>query len=196
MCSNWRPTEANQAGATHHEGFLSWSVEWKQKEVFDGRFPVEQKSNVFSIIVPPSLTNHPSTMFRAASYLVTASCLLVATNVTVAQAPLPTDSLRVEVAEDESAAAEMLITTVGPGHINFQGFAEFGGVPFTGSLNVAFRIFDVASGGTDIWGELQTLVASEAVFTAAIGSVNPLTLPFDKPYWLAIRPGTDPWMAE
>jgi hypothetical protein len=143
-----------------------------------------------------AILHKPPTMLRAATYLVTVVCLFVAHDVAVAQEAIPTDSLRVEVAEDESAAAEILITTVGPGRINFQGFAEFSGVPYTGSLNVAFRIFAVASGGTDVWGELQTVDVNEGVFTAEIGAVNPLTLPFDKPYWLAIRLGTDPWMTE
>jgi hypothetical protein len=56
-----------------------------------------------------------------------------------------------------------------------------------GSYDVTFRIYDIATGGTALWTENQTLTATGGIINAHLGSVEPLnTLGFDVPYWLGI----------
>jgi len=56
-----------------------------------------------------------------------------------------------------------------------------------GSYDVSFRIYDVETGGTALWTELQALTATGGIINAHLGSVVTLTtLEFDVPYWLGI----------
>ncbi len=56
-----------------------------------------------------------------------------------------------------------------------------------GAYAVTFKIYDVATGGTELWTEGQTLSAAGGIINALLGSVVPLnTLAFDIPYWLGI----------
>ncbi len=56
-----------------------------------------------------------------------------------------------------------------------------------GSYDVSFKIYDVETGGTALWTELQALTATGGIINAHLGSVVSLTtLEFDVPYWLGI----------
>ena len=56
-----------------------------------------------------------------------------------------------------------------------------------GSYAVKFYIYDVETGGGELWSEVQTLTATGGIINAHLGSVTTLsTLEFDVPYWLAI----------
>jgi hypothetical protein len=59
-----------------------------------------------------------------------------------------------------------------------------------GDYAITFRLYDQASGGTLIWSETQDPVEIiGGVYSVTLGSVNPLTAPFDKTYYLGISVG-------
>lgn len=79
-------------------------------------------------------------------------------------------------------------------YMSFQGVLRdgTGNVVPDGSYLVTFRIYDVATGGTALWTENQTMSTVGGIFNAYLGSVAPLdTLAFDVPYWLGISVEAD-----
>jgi hypothetical protein len=61
-----------------------------------------------------------------------------------------------------------------------------------GSYNLTFRIYDAETGGTELWSETQPSVAvSGGLFKVQLGSVTPLALEFDDPYWLEVQIGAE-----
>jgi len=79
-----------------------------------------------------------------------------------------------------------------PRQINYQGnLTDGGGTPINATLQMAFRLYDVASGGAPLYSETQNVTVSAGVFNALIGTVTTLTLPFDKPYWLGLTVGAE-----
>lgn len=58
-----------------------------------------------------------------------------------------------------------------------------------GDYKVTFRIYDDAEGTTELWSEEQDVTASRGLFQATLGSVEPLDLTFEAPYWLGITMG-------
>ncbi|RMF61054.1 MAG: hypothetical protein D6743_14040, partial [Calditrichaeota bacterium] len=64
-----------------------------------------------------------------------------------------------------------------------------------GSVALTFRLYDVATGGSALWEETQQVTTANGLFNVILGSVNPLTLPFDKQYWLGITIGQDAELA-
>jgi len=90
------------------------------------------------------------------------------------------------------AAALITLPAFGavPQTISYQGVLTDGSgviVP-DGPHNFAFSLFNVPSGGAALWGpENQNGVAvTRGGFSVLLGSVTPLTLPFDQPYYLQI----------
>jgi len=61
-----------------------------------------------------------------------------------------------------------------------------------GMQSVTFRLYDVeACGqGTALWQEVQSVQTSGGIFNVSLGAVTPITLPFDKQYWLGMQPAT------
>lgn len=59
-----------------------------------------------------------------------------------------------------------------------------------GNYNLAFKLYDATSGGSALWAENQSVAVAHGIFNVILGSVNPLTLPFDKQYWLGVTVGT------
>lgn len=94
-----------------------------------------------------------------------------------------------------AAVGALLLTNAAlaqiPEKMSYQGMITIPGNPT--SANFKFRIFDVATGGTFLYEEAHTGVGLTAaggglqLFNVLIGSTTPLTLPFDKPYWLEIE---------
>ena len=83
-----------------------------------------------------------------------------------------------------------------PKSFNYQGYltdAQGSPVP-DGNLPIMFRIWDAATGGTAIWSETQTVTTSTGVYDTELGSVTPISLPFDRQYWLGIKVNQDPEM--
>ena len=78
-----------------------------------------------------------------------------------------------------------------PTTLNYQGRMRnlSGGAPVTDSASnsATFRLYTVLSGGSPIWAETQTGVSSvSGLFNVVLGSVTPLNVPFDQPYYLEV----------
>src|SRR5262245_3177230 len=76
-----------------------------------------------------------------------------------------------------------------PMTMSYQGVLtdNAGGIPPDGSHSFTFTIYDNAVGGTTLWTETQSRPVTRGGFDALLGSVNPLTIAFDKPYYLGIQ---------
>jgi hypothetical protein len=82
-----------------------------------------------------------------------------------------------------------------PNKINYQGkLTDSAGQPINATVSVVFHLYNVASGGSALYTETQTVTVANGLFNVAIGSVTPLGLPFDVPYYLGVKVGTDPEM--
>lgn len=78
-----------------------------------------------------------------------------------------------------------------PQTISYQGVLTDAGsdaVP-DGNYNVTFRLYEVATGGTPLWEEAQLIAVTSGIFNVILGSVIPLNLAFDNPYWLGVTVG-------
>jgi hypothetical protein len=79
-----------------------------------------------------------------------------------------------------------------PKTISYQGVlidAGGGAVP-DGNYSMTFTLYDSESGGNILWTETQPTVAvNKGIFSAILGILNPISIPFDQPYWLGIRVG-------
>jgi hypothetical protein len=75
-----------------------------------------------------------------------------------------------------------------PSTMSYQGvLADANRTPVPdGNVTLTFRMYDALTDGTALWQETQQVAVSKGVFSAILGSVTPLNLPFDKPYWLGI----------
>jgi len=75
-----------------------------------------------------------------------------------------------------------------PSQMNYQGkLTTTGGVALNGSYGMVFRIYDASSGGTMIWSEsYPSVTITKGLFDVVLGSITPINLPFDAPYWLEI----------
>ena len=77
-----------------------------------------------------------------------------------------------------------------PGKINYQGRLTDAATRQAkpGEHNITFRIYEEADGGTHIWSEAVTVEADSAgIFSAILGSAEPIDLTFDGPIWLEIE---------
>lgn len=76
-----------------------------------------------------------------------------------------------------------------PKTINYQGrITNSSGEPINGTKDVTFRIYDVVTGGTALWAEDHTVLASNGIFSVNLGSKvdSHLDLPFDKQYYVEL----------
>ena len=74
-----------------------------------------------------------------------------------------------------------------PKKINYQGYlTEAGGSPITGSVQMGFAIYDVASGGSTLWSEVQSVPVSDGRYSVSLGALTPISLTEAKPYWLGV----------
>ncbi len=79
-----------------------------------------------------------------------------------------------------------------PQKMNYQGYlTDTSGVPINGTIQMTFSIYDVSTGGTALWSETQNVVVNQGFFSVNLGDNNPLSLAFDKPYYLGVRVGSD-----
>jgi trimeric autotransporter adhesin len=82
-----------------------------------------------------------------------------------------------------------------PDEINYQGrLTSPGGQPVNATVSMVFSLYDVTTGGSALYSETQSVTVANGTFNVAIGSVTPLALPFDVPYYLGITVGADPEM--
>ena len=87
-------------------------------------------------------------------------------------------------------AASLSLAQV-PKTISYQGVLTdaSGTVVPDGSYSLTFKIYDVATGSTALWTEVQSVAISKGIFNVILGSVVPLNLPFNKPYYLGVTVG-------
>jgi len=87
-------------------------------------------------------------------------------------------------------AASLSLAQV-PKTISYQGVLTdaSGTVVPDGNYNLTFKLYDVATGGTALWAEGQLVAVSKGIFNVILGSVAPLNLPFNKPYYLGVTVG-------
>jgi len=80
-----------------------------------------------------------------------------------------------------------------PQTINYQGYiTDSGGTPIDATVQMTFKIYNVATGGTALWTEIQpSVTVSDGIYSVVLGSVTPLNLTFDTQYYLGVEVGTD-----
>ena len=80
-----------------------------------------------------------------------------------------------------------------PHKLNYQGYLTnpSGAAINNAALSLTFKLYTVASGGTELYSETQSVIVINGIFNALIGSVAPLTLAFDQPYFIGISAGGD-----
>ncbi len=76
-----------------------------------------------------------------------------------------------------------------PHQINYQGkITDAAGVGLDGTYSITFRIYDVSSGGTELWSENHPSVnVHKGLFDVILGSGTSIELPFDAQYYLQIE---------
>lgn len=85
------------------------------------------------------------------------------------------------------------------GTIAYQGrLADANGNPLTSTVNMEFRLYNAATGGTPLWGELWTgsnaVQVSDGLFNVMLGSLTPIPQAIvtgNSSLWLGITAGTD-----
>jgi hypothetical protein len=83
-----------------------------------------------------------------------------------------------------------------PATITYQGFlTTAAGEPVTTPVAMSFAVYTDPSGGTALWSEHHpSETVTRGVYSAVMGSVNPINLPFDRVYYLGVAIGSDPEM--
>lgn len=82
-----------------------------------------------------------------------------------------------------------------PKIINYQGYLTTpSGAAMNGSRTMTLRIYDAATVGTLLYAEIHTVTVTNGIFNVQIGSVTPLGLGFNAPYFLGVSIDTDPEM--
>ena len=74
-------------------------------------------------------------------------------------------------------------------HMSYQGVLkdDLGNAVPDGTYDVTFKLYEAASGGTEIWTETQSLPVEGGIMNVLLGSVVSLTtLSWEVPYWLGI----------
>lgn len=59
-----------------------------------------------------------------------------------------------------------------------------------GIYGLKFRIYADSIGGTALWTETQNIELTSGVYSAVLGAVTPLTVPFDQPYYVGVSLGS------
>ena len=82
-----------------------------------------------------------------------------------------------------------------PKTVGFQGIlTDAGGDPVAdGSYDLAFKIYDAASGGSELWTETHSgVTVAGGILDVILGSMTPLNLAFDQQYWVGVTVGANP----
>ena len=61
-----------------------------------------------------------------------------------------------------------------------------------GDYSITFTVYDAPMDGTALWTETQAVSVEDGVLSAVLGSVTPIALAFDAPYWLGVSVDGDP----
>jgi len=83
-----------------------------------------------------------------------------------------------------------------PRTIGYQGYlTTTGGVPVSATVAMAFSLYDVPSGGAPLWTEMRPVEVNNGSYSVQLGEFAPLSLPFDRPYYLGVTVEGDAEMA-
>src|SRR3954451_11489148 len=80
-----------------------------------------------------------------------------------------------------------------PRTINYQGYLTYPrsglpvDVPASAPLTITFSLYTTASGGQPLYVETHRVTVTNGSFNVALGSIAPLSLPFDTQYFLGIK---------
>jgi len=78
-----------------------------------------------------------------------------------------------------------------PQTISYQGFLTSStGTPVNATVSVQFTLYDAASGGATLWTETQNVTVTNGNYSVVLG-ITPFGLPFNDPYFLGVKVGTD-----
>jgi hypothetical protein len=79
--------------------------------------------------------------------------------------------------------------------IAYQGYlVDSVGNPVNEPVNITFRLYNVASGGTALWSETQTVTIADGLFSVLLGSQSPISrnlMAANNNLWLGLTVGTD-----
>ncbi|MFH1024230.1 MAG: hypothetical protein V1809_12690 [Planctomycetota bacterium] len=79
-----------------------------------------------------------------------------------------------------------------PQVINFQGKLYQSGTAVNTTVSITFRLYDVATGGTAVWTEVQSVAVQSGYYGVQLGSVTALTgITFNQNYWLGVEVASD-----
>lgn len=81
-----------------------------------------------------------------------------------------------------------------PRNISYQAVltdASGNAVP-DGEYNLTFRLYEVESGGSSLWTEVQTVDVANGIMNVSLGVTEPLDLEFQKTYWLGVTISDNP----
>jgi len=83
--------------------------------------------------------------------------------------------------------------------IPYQGrLTNASNVPISGPNTMTFKLYNVASGGSALWTETQTITATNGLFNTLLGSTTPITqsiITGNSSLWLGVKVGADAEMA-
>ncbi|UCE20084.1 MAG: hypothetical protein JSV84_07005 [Gemmatimonadota bacterium] len=84
-----------------------------------------------------------------------------------------------------------------PQTMSYQGMLkdDAGNPVADGTETMTFKLYDAEEEGTALWQEIREVEITDGLFHVILGEENPLSLPFDKPYWLGITVGTEEELA-
>lgn len=84
-----------------------------------------------------------------------------------------------------------------PQTINYQGYlTNSTSQPVNAAVNVTFRLYTASADGQPVWTETQSGIGvTNGIFNAVLGKSNPLSLPFNVPYFLSLQVNSDAEMA-
>src|SRR5262245_8266154 len=74
-----------------------------------------------------------------------------------------------------------------PQTMSYQGVLDDGaGNALTGTHSIAFSIYSAPGGGSALWTETQSVSLVLGGFNVILGSITPINLPFDQPYYVGM----------
>ena len=80
--------------------------------------------------------------------------------------------------------------------INYQGkLIDSDGTVVDGELVMVFTIYDAPTDGVTLWSETKTVTLVGGIYETLLGDKTILDLPFDVPYYLGIKVGSDSEMS-
>jgi hypothetical protein len=75
-----------------------------------------------------------------------------------------------------------------PSTMSYQGVLHdgSGGAVADSLYAITFNLYDISTGGTPLWTEVQDVQVKGGIFSVILGNVTTLNLPFDVSYWLGV----------